>query len=237
MPSARRSNGMKKLGKFIILISILLVCALLNTIVFLTVDEARLDTKVFWLAWAFATPWNVVAAVILHLWAGKGDTLVKMPIAYYVCAVFGGIYLLLGAIFMYANVTAITLLLILELIITIAYLVIAFYVCLGGNYIASTEKEVQQKVSFIRTLQSNVLSCLPMVSDPKVKAALEELAEKIHFSDPMSNASLATIESELTSTIDDITCKLANADEDVEELIEKAEAQLANRNSQCLILK
>ena len=228
---------MKKISKFLILISIVFVCALLNTIVFLTVDSARLDTNVFWLAWSFATPWNLVAAIALHLWAGKGDTVLKMPVAYYVCAVFGGIYLLLGAIFMYANVTTITLLLILELIVTIAYLVIAFYVCAAGNYIASTEKEVQQKVSLIRTLQANVTACLPMVSNPTVKAALEELAEKIRFSDPMSDASLATIESEISSTIDEITCKLANADEDVEELISKAETQLANRNSQCLILK
>ena len=46
---------MKKLGKYFILIAIVLVCALINTIVFLTIDDARLDTKVFWLVWAFAT--------------------------------------------------------------------------------------------------------------------------------------------------------------------------------------
>ncbi|MBO5736175.1 MAG: hypothetical protein J6S04_00045 [Clostridia bacterium] len=228
---------MKKMNKFFILFSILLVCALLNTIVFLTVDEARLDTSVFWLAWAFATPWTLLTVSALHLWASKGDATMKMPAVSYVCAIFGGIYLLLGAIFMYADVTAITFPLILELIVTVAYLVVAFYVCLAGHYITSTQKEVKQKVFFIRMLQTNVTSCLSMVTDPTVRAALEELSEKIRYSDPMSHASLAMVEGELASTIDEIASKLANADEDVVALIKKAEMQLARRNSQCLMLK
>ena len=86
-------------------------------------------------------------------------------------------------------------------------------------------------------LQTNVTACLPMATNPTVKAALEELAEKIRFSDPMSHASLATVEGEIASTIDEIASKLASADEDVEALIKKAEIQLARRNSQCLMLK
>ena len=228
---------MRNVSKFFTLLSILLVCALLNTIVFLTVDEARLDTSVFWLVWAFATPWTVLTVGALHLWASKGDATMKMPAVSYICAIFGGIYLLLGAIFMYADVTAITFPLILELIVTVTYLVMTFYVCLAGNYITSTQKEVKQKVFFIRMLQTNVTACLPMATNPTVKAALEELAEKIRFSDPMSHASLATVEGEIASTIDEIASKLASADEDVEALIKKAEIQLARRNSQCLMLK
>jgi hypothetical protein len=230
---------MKKLNKFFVLISLVLVCALLNTIVFLTVDKARLDTSAFWLAWGFATPWNLAMAIGLHLWASKkpDDALIKMPAAYYICATFGGVYLLLGAIFMYANIEKITLLLILEFIVTVAYLIMTFYVCLAGNHITQSEKETKQKVFFIRMLQSNVASCVPMVNNPDVKAALEELSEKIRYSDPMSHASLAMVEGELASTIDEIASKLATGDEDVEALIKKAEMQLARRNSQCLMLK
>ena len=230
---------MKKLGKYFVLIATCLVCALLNTIVFLTIDKARLDTSVFWMAWAFATPWNLLAAVALHLWAGrkKGEDLIKMPAAYALCAAFGVAYFGLGLIFMYANVTKITLLLILELTITVAYIISALYVFLAGNYISKTEKETKQKVFFIRMLQSNVASCLPMINHPDVKAAVEELAEKIRYSDPMSHASLAMVEGELASTIDEIASRLANGNEDVFDLIRKAEMQLARRNSQCLALK
>ena len=86
-------------------------------------------------------------------------------------------------------------------------------------------------------LQSNVTSCLPMVKNPEVKAALEELSEKIRFSDPMSHQALAMVEGELASTIDEITMKLMDGNEDVTSLIKKAEMQLARRNSQCLALK
>lgn len=217
----------------------LLVCALLNAIVFLTVDDARLESKVFWMAWAFATPWNILVAAALHFWAAKkqGDEMLKMPVAYYLCAVFGGIYLVLGAIFMYAAIEAFTLLLILELILTVIYLIAIFYVCAAGNYIAKSEKHVKQKVFFIKMLQSNVASCLSMVKDTATRQALEELSEKIRFSDPMSHQALAVIEGELANTIDEITNKLLGGDEDVASLIQKAEMQLARRNSQCLMLK
>ena len=230
---------MKRFHKFLILFSMLLVCALLNAIVFLTVDDARLESKVFWMAWAFATPWNILVAAALHFWAAKkqGDEMLKMPVAYYLCAVFGGIYLVLGAIFMYAAIEAFTLLLILELILTVIYLIAIFYVCAAGNYIAKSEKHVKQKVFFIKMLQSNVASCLSMVKDTATRQALEELSEKIRFSDPMSHQALAVIEGELANTIDEITNKLLGGDEDVASLIQKAEMQLARRNSQCLMLK
>ena len=229
---------MKKLSKFFILISIVLVCALMNVIVFLTIPDGRLDTKVFWMAWAFATPWNLLMTVILHIWASKkGSEVLKMPAAYYLCGVFGLIYFVLGLIFMYANITTITLLLILELIVTVAYLIASFYVCLAGNYIANNDKQTKQKVFFIRMLQSNVTSCLPSVKDPEVRAALEELSEKIRFSDPMSHQALALVEGELAATVDEIAAKILSGDENVSALIQKAEMQLARRNSQCAMLK
>lgn len=229
---------MKKIAKFFILISIVLVCALMNVIVFLTIPDERLDTKVFWMAWAFATPWNLLMTIVLHVWASKkGSEVLKMPAAYYLCGAFGLVYFVLGLIFMYANIETITLLLILELIITVAYLIASFYVCLAGNYIANSEKKTKQKVFYIRMLQSNVTSCLPMVKTPEVRSALETLAENIRFSDPMSHQALALIEGELASTIDEITNKLTSGDEDVIALIQKAEMQLARRNSQCLTLK
>jgi hypothetical protein len=76
-----------------------------------------------------------------------------------------------------------------------------------------------------------------MVKTPEVRAALEELSEKIRFSDPMSHQALAIVEGEIASTIDEITMKLMAGDENVATLIQKAEMQLARRNSQCLALK
>ena len=110
---------MKKLGKFIILISLVLLCGLVNLIVFLTIDQARLETTTFWLAWGFATPWTLLSAIVLHLWAGKkqGEEVLRMPVAYYLYIIFGSIYLVVGLIFMYVNVEMVTALIIVEAII------------------------------------------------------------------------------------------------------------------------
>lgn len=230
---------MKKLGKFIILLSIVLLCGLVNLIVFLTIDKARLETTAFWVAWGFATPWTLLSALVLHLWAGKkqGEEVLRMPVAYYLCAIFGVLYLVVGLIFMYANIETLTALIIIEAIITVIYLIAVMYSMNTTDSIAKEEKVTKQKVFFIRMLASNVNTCLPMATDETVRAQLETLADNIRFSDPMSHQALAVIEGELANTIDEITLKLTDGNQDVSALIKKAEMQLSRRNAQCAMLK
>ncbi|MBE7079832.1 MAG: hypothetical protein E7371_01185 [Clostridiales bacterium] len=230
---------MKKLGKFIILLSMVLLCGLVNLIVFLTIDQARLETTAFWVAWGFATPWTLLSALVLHLWAGKkqGEEVLRMPVAYYLCAIFGVLYLVVGLIFMYANIETLTALIIIEAIITVIYLIAVMYSMNTTDSIAKEEKVTKQKVFFIRMLASNVNTCLPMATDETVRAQLETLADNIRFSDPMSHQALAVIEGELANTIDEITLKLTDGNQDVSALIKKAEMQLSRRNAQCAMLK
>ncbi len=229
---------MKAFSKFLILIALTLVCGLISAIVFLTIPAERLASEVFWLAFAFAIPWNLLVAVILHLWAGKkqGEEIVRMPVAYYICAIFGGIYLVLGLIFMYAPVVDMTLPLILELVVSVAYLLVIMYCTRTADYIAKTEQVTKKKVLFIRLLQSDVQTCAMKATDPATKSALERLAESVRFSDPMSHEALAMQESELMATVHEISQKL-NDGEDVTALIQKANVQLESRNSRCLLLK
>jgi hypothetical protein len=228
---------MKAFNKFLILIAMTLVCGLVTAIVFLTIPDARLASEVFWLAFAFAIPWNLLVAVILHLWAGKKqEETLRMPVAYYVCGVFGIIYLVVGIIFMYAPATELTFPLILELIITVVYLLVIMYCTRAAAYIGNMEKTTKKKVLFIRLLQADVQNCAMKATDPATKAALERLAESVRFSDPMSHEALAMQESELMATVTEISQKLNNG-EDVTALIQKANVQLESRNSRCLLLK
>jgi len=216
-----------------------LLCGLVNLIVFLTIDQARLETTAFWVAWGFATPWTLLSALVLHLWAGKkqGEEVLRMPVAYYLCAIFGVLYLVVGLIFMYANIETLTALIIIEAIITVIYLIAVMYSMNTTDSIAKEEKVTKQKVFFIRMLASNVNTCLPMATDETVRAQLETLADNIRFSDPMSHQALAVIEGELANTIDEITLKLTDGNQDVSALIKKAEMQLSRRNAQCAMLK
>jgi hypothetical protein len=130
-----------------------------------------------------------------------------------------------------------TALLITEAVITVLYVITVMYSINTTAWIAEEEKITKEKVFFIRTLTTNVNNCLPMATDETVRAALETLSDNIRFSDPMSHPSLAGIENEIANTIDEITLKLTDGDQDVSALIKKAELQLTRRNAQCAILK
>lgn len=229
---------MKKSTRLLVLIGFLLVCALLNVILFLTVDEARLESSVFWMAWAFAFPWNLLAAVLIFLWTAKVDALIKVPVAQIISYAAFAVYLVLGLIFMYFPIEKITFPLILELIVTVAYILIAMYSVYAAGYIAENQKKTKQKVLYIRMLQADVLDCVALTEDAATRTALNDLAESVRFSDPMSHPALAGIEGELSSTVSGIAAALREGDTGrAAQLIAAAKTQLESRNKRCIMLK
>ena len=230
---------MKK-NNILILISLALVCGLLTTIVFLTVPDARLDTAAFWIAWSFALPFNFVAAVGLHLWCSlkKGEDIVQMPVAYTLAGAFGAAYLLVGAIFMYFSIKTVTLLIIIELILTVAYAIAVMFFLSSADYVKSAQKEKREKRLFIQMLSADVTDCLAKTQDEELKKALNRFADDIRFSDPMSHPSLVGLEGELSATVVAISSKITAGDnEGALSLVRQGEEQLSNRNRRCLMLK
>ncbi|MBE5745143.1 MAG: hypothetical protein E7355_03295 [Clostridiales bacterium] len=230
---------MKKSNKILVFVSLALVFGLLTTILFLTVPDARLDSKVFWLAFAFAIPVNFVAATAIHIWASvKGNGVVRMPIAYALVAVFAAAYLIVGFIFMYLPVNKTTLPLILLLIITVAYAIAAIYFLRAGDYIVKSEAATKKKVLYIRLLQASVEDCISKTTDAQTRKELSTFAENVRFSDPMSHESLTSIEMEIMNTVDKIAAAIGGGEtESVSALIKQAQEQLESRNRRCLLLK
>lgn len=229
---------MKKTGRYLTLIAFTLVCIVINVILFLTVDDARLESAVFWIGWSFAFPVNLLIALLICVWTAKGDALVKMPITNIISYVGFAVYLLLGLIFMYLPIENTVLLLVLELIVTVAYMLVAMYTLYGLSYIGKNQKETKEKVLFIRMLKADVDACTVKSSDPTLTASLNALSESIRFSDPMSHPSLSGIESELSNTVFAISTALNTGDTvGASELITKATELLNNRNSRCIMLK
>ncbi len=230
---------MKK-ARNIILVSLILVVALLNAIVFLTIPDGRTDTTAFWLAWAFAVPINLIIAILLHLWSGKKGSvdMINMPIAYYLIGVFGVIYLIVGAIFMYLPITKIVLLIILESVTTVAYIIVAMYFLFGASYMVKSKQYTKEKVLYIKMLLADINDCVSKANDAEVVNALNKFAEDVRFSDPMTHSSLAMIEGQLSQTVADISVKLDTGDvQEVLALIKKGESQLESRNKRCIMLK
>lgn len=238
---------MKKTARILLLFAFVLVALALNAIVFLTAPAKSLYTPVFWVTWAFAVPWNLVWCIALHLWASKknGDEVVQMPVAYYLCYFFGGAYITVACFciykipFVYPDiVNNIAIPLVVEIVLAVAHILVAGYSIFGTAYILRNERHTKQKVLFIRLLKSDVDGCAASAKTAEARAALEGFADKIRFSDPMSHASLAGIEAELSATVEQIIGKIAEgAEAEAVELVKKGELQLERRNSRCLILK
>ena len=230
---------MKKVFGLYSFIAAVVLCGLVNLILFFTVPDARLSEGVFWLVWSITFPVNLLIMGGVYFYIGKkgGEFLVYGPVRRLLSIGFCA-YLLVGLILMYVPVVSYPLPIILESLITGVYLLALLISFRGMNYVADNQRVTKQKVLYIRLLQSDLESCFVNVTDPTVLAKLRQLSEKIRFSDPMSHPSLAGCESELSSVIFGIVNRvnsgeLAGLDAD----ITKASALIDMRNSRCAILK
>lgn len=102
----------------------------------------------------------------------------------------------------------------------------------GCNEIERVEANVQKMVFYIRELQADIELLADNESDAAVKTALTHLAEKIRFSDPMSNEQLAHLENKISTKV----AELKNATSKME-IITELNSLLDERNKKCKILK
>ena len=102
----------------------------------------------------------------------------------------------------------------------------------GRDEIERVEAKVQKKVFYIRELQADIELLADSETNADVKTALTQLAEKIRFSDPMSNEQLADLENKISTKV----LKLKTAANKVE-IITELTALLDERNKKCKILK
>ena len=102
----------------------------------------------------------------------------------------------------------------------------------GRNEIERVEAKVQKKAFYIRELQADIELLADNESDAAVKAALTQLAEKIRFSDPMSNEQLADLENKISIK----AAELKTASSKLE-FITELNSLLDERNKKCKILK
>lgn len=100
------------------------------------------------------------------------------------------------------------------------------------NEINRVEQKVKTKVNFIRFIQSDIELLANAETDPETKKLLEDLAEKIKFSDPMSNEQLKPIEDKIKDKINEL--KNSNSKSAV---IGEIDVLLAERNNKAKILK
>lgn len=174
---------------------------LLNVIVFAIPTE---KTATFWIAYVFTAIAFVAQIAIWKKTFGKEDTLkskfLGLPVVH-----IGAVYLIIQIIAL-AVFTAVPTLPTWSAIVACAVILGTSAVCMIAGEVGQTEIErvetkVQKKVFFIKALQADVELLVDTEKDTSTKASLQQLAEKIRYSDPMSNEALAEIEKAITEKV------------------------------------
>ena len=89
-----------------------------------------------------------------------------------------------------------------------------------------------KKVFYIRELQADIELLADSETNADVKTALTQLAEKIRFSDPMSNEQLTDLENKISTKIAVLKTAASKL-----EIITELNSLLDERNKKCKILK
>ncbi|MBE6674036.1 MAG: hypothetical protein E7596_02895 [Ruminococcaceae bacterium] len=222
------------------LISLLVIFAAANAILFLVIPDANFDLASFWIAWFFSFPLCLLTTLVVTFYCAKTSniTLVKVPLLFTIQYSFVIVYLIAGIILMSLGLENITSALVTEISITAVYLVLVLYAWSTISYLNDNIKRARKKVFYIRSLQSDIDNCIPKVSDPKLSQQLVDLASKIRFSDPMSHKSLRDSEQKLQDLVYKITTNISNGEfDDIPSLINETSIELDYRNNKCKILK
>lgn len=143
-------------------------------------------------------------------------------IATFVC---GGICMLLSNLFGWVAL--------LVCIIVVAITVLAVIKAgTAGEIVEEIDKKIEEKTAFIKNLRVDAEMLAARESNPETKKALSSLAEKIRYSDPMSNSALADVENEILHKFSELKTSENKAD-DVKEIL----LLLEERNKKCRMMK
>lgn len=103
---------------------------------------------------------------------------------------------------------------------------------IGRTEIERVEQKVQGKVFCIKNLQVDIEILASAEKDTKTKEQLEQLAEKVRFSDPMSNEQLAPLEERIAIAVESL-----KSSDDKLEIINQLNKLIDERNKKIETLK
>ena len=192
-------------------------------------------TATFWIAYAFSVV-AFASQIVIWKFAFKGaDTLKSKFLGIPLISV--GITYLIVQIIAFAVFMALPFLASWIAIVVCALILGISAICLIGTEtsreeVGRVEEKVEKKVFYIKSLQVDVEMLASTETDAETKAALTKLAEKIRFSDPMSNEVLVDLEAEISAKVKEL--KTA---ENKSAIITVLDSLITERNKKAKLLK
>ncbi len=217
------SNGYLILGILFILVSVIAFA----------VPSAK--TAVFWISYAFTVVAFAAQVIIWKAALGRSESLKNKFLGFPVVHI-GIVYLVVQIIALIVFLSIPTLP-IWSAVVACAVIAGVFAVCMIASDVGRSEVErvsakVQEKAFYIKQLQADVKLLAGAETDTTTKSALTQLAEKIRYSDPMSDEQLVDIEDRIAAKIAEL-----KASTDKTKIINQLNSLLDERNRKIKILK
>lgn len=232
-----------KKNSLIIFIAILIV----YNIIFFTLPSIK--TGSFWVSYIFGMVAIVLNLGIIKFAWEKAKTIKSKFMGVPILIVgyrYAAIQLILSSIFLILNIIPAVsenlkefkipyyIPLIIDSIIFIICIISVLIVDVARDEINRVEDKIYEKVFYIKELLLEVELLADDAVENDYKAKLASLAEKIRYSDPMSNESLFELESQIKEKIDSLK---EHSKESLLPQIIEIEKLLNERNKRCKILK
>ena len=194
-----------------------------------------IKTATFWIAYVFTAAAFAAQIIIWKTALGKEETLKSKFLGFpvvHIGIVYAVLQVIAFAVFMFVPTLPTWSAIVVCSVIAGISAVCMISADAGRGEIERVEAKVQKKVFYIRELQADLELLADNESDVTVKTALTQLAEKIRFSDPMSNEQLADLENKISAKV----LELKTAPNKVE-IVTELSSLLDERNKKCKILK
>ena len=192
-------------------------------------------TATFWIAYVFTAAAFAAQIGIWKTALGKEGTLKSKFLGFpvvHIGIVYAIIQTVAFAVFLFVPTLPVWSAIVVCSVIAGISAVCMISVDAGRNEIERVEAKVQNKVFYIRELQADIELLADNETNADVKTALTQLAEKIRFSDPMSNEQLADLEGKISIKIEELKTTSSQL-----EIITELNSLLDERNKKCKILK
>lgn len=192
-------------------------------------------TAAFWISYGFAVIAFAAQLIIWKAALGRSESLKSKFLGFPVVHI-GIVYLIVQVIAL-AVFLFIPTLPIWSAVVACAVVAGVSAVCMiasdvGRSEIERVSAKVREKTFYIKQLQTEVELLAGAETDAATKSELAQLAEKIRYSDPMSDEQLADIEDRITAKIAEL-----KSSTDKTEIINELNSLLDERNRKCKLLR
>lgn len=194
-----------------------------------------MKTAPFWIAYVFTVAAFIAQAIIWNKVLGKEETLKSKFLGFPIVHI-GIVYVIIQtvalAVFLFVATLPTCSAIVACTIISGVSAVCMISADAECNEIERVEANIHKKIFYIQELQTDVERMSTDEADTNTKTALIQLAQKIRFSDPMSNEQLSYLESKISNKV--LELKIAA---NKMELVAELTSLLDERNKKCKILK